>query len=213
MINETALTVAGDVVTIRLTTRSGHETVLIDEQDFLTAGKLTKLVLYKDPKGRKFARSDKSDGQVLLHRYLFETPKGWKLDWINGDTLDLRRANLQLVNKDGEVRPLAEPQEQVQPQEPNEVSKPKEEATAGGSLEAQPVGGLAEELTEEIKGISFHKASRKWTSRPFSGDGTNKRYSLGYFETKEEAVAQTLIFRAEGPESPKLKRNQRKGNN
>jgi hypothetical protein len=162
---------------IYINTRSGQEIVKVNDVDLPFANELTRLVIYKDPKGRKMARSDKADGQVLLHRHLFEIPKGSRLEWINGDTLDLRRENLQLVDKDGNVTPLKVPA--------------KEES-------AQP----------KIKGVTFHKASQKWTSRPYWG---SDRYSLGYFATKEEAEKETLIFLNEGPESPKLKRNQSKG--
>lgn len=179
--------------TIVIATRSGDEEVLLDLDDLEYAKTLTKLELYKDPKGRKMARASKDDGRVLLHRYLFEAPQGYKLDWINGDTLDLRKENLQFVSSKGEPIPLA---------------KPKEEPK-GGSLAAQPINGLAEE--EKPRGVVFHKGSGKWTARLHVGDGSNRRHSLGYFDTKEEAVEQALIFRTEGPDSKNLKRNQEKG--
>lgn len=163
---------------IYINTRSGQETVKVNDVDLPFTNELSRLVIYKDPKGRKMARSDKADGQVLLHRHLFEIPKGSRLEWLNGDTLDLRRENLQLVDKDGNVTPLEMPAKE-------EVEKPS------------------------IKYISFHKAAQKWTSRPYWGPKT--RYSLGYFETREEAENETRIFLSEGPESPKLKRNQPKG--
>lgn len=216
MINEIALTVGGSVATIRIPTRSGVEIVKLDLDDLEYAKKLHKLELYKDPKQRKMARSDKQDGRVLLHRYLFEPPKGYKLDWINGDTLDLRKENLQFVSSKGEPIPLAKPKEEVttvgaetgrlQTQKPNVSNKPK-----GGSLADQPINGRAAEETP--RGVVFHKGSGKWTARLHARDGSNVRHSLGYFETKEEAVAEALIFIAEGPESKKLKRNQRKGKN
>lgn len=199
---------------IIINTRSGEEIVFVDKEDFDTVNMIHKLELYKDPKGRKMARASKDDGRVLLHRHLFEAPKGYKLDWINGDTLDLRKENLQFVSSKGEPIPLAKPKDfnvlgattgRLQTQEPNLSNEPAK----GGSLAAEPINGLAEEETP--KGVVFHKGSQKWTARLFAGDGSNRRHSLGYFETKEEAVAQALIFRAEGPESPKLKRNQREG--
>jgi hypothetical protein len=176
MINDVITAPDQTYAVILISTRQGNVEVKVDQEDLIVAEELGRLVLYKDPKGRPFARADKQDGQVLLHRHLFEIPKGSRLEWINGDTLDLRRENLQLVDKDGNITPLKQP-------EP-EVEKPT------------------------VKGVTFHKHAQKWTSRPY---WEGKRYSLGYFQTKEEAEKETLIFFEEGLNSPKLKRNQSKG--
>lgn len=167
----------GEALEVEITTRNGSEYFQVDMEDWPVIEQVQRWYLYKDPKGRKMARAGKEDDQVLLHRFLFEIPKGNRLEWINGNTLDCRRENLQLIDKDGNVTPLKVPkQEEV----PNPV----------------------------VKGVTFHKASQKWTSRPYYG---SHRYSLGYFQTKEEAENETLIFLNEGPDSPGLKRNQSKG--
>jgi hypothetical protein len=163
---------------VQIVTRQGVKEVVLDIDDLIVAEELARLVLYKDPKGREMARAGKEDNQVLLHRHLFEIPKGSRLEWINEDTLDLRRENLQLVDREGNITLLKEPKEVIAP--------------------------------PTIKGVTFHRHSQRWNSRPYWG---SDRYSLGYFKTKEEAEAETRIFLAEGPDSPKLKRNQRKGKN
>jgi hypothetical protein len=178
MINEILNDLEIPHVAIVINTRSGPYQVLVDKEDLPYAEAVSRWVLYKDPNGRPFARADKNDDQVLLHRFLFEIPKGSRLEWINEDTLDCRRKNLQLVHKDGTVEPLKK-SETVPP--------------------------------PTVKGVTFHKHAQKWTSRPYWGP--KERFNLGYFETREEAVAETLIFLEEGPDSPKLKRNQRKGKN
>ena len=167
----------GDFFEFEITTRQGVEKVIVDFDQAEKVEKISRWVLYKDPKGRKMARSDKTDGQVLLHRYLFDIPQGSRLEWANGNTLDCRRKNLRLVDRAGNIT-LIMPVETV--------------------------------VKSEIKGVFFHKASQLWNSRPY---WESKRYSLGYFKTRELAEAETRIFFAEGPDSPKLKRNQRKGKN
>jgi hypothetical protein len=159
-------------------TRQGKEIVKIDKDDSTKAAELNRLVLYKDPKGRKMARTDKKDGQVLLHRYLFDIPAGARLIWKNDDTLDLRRSNLQLEHKDGTL-------EELLPVEP-------------------------ERKTSDVKGVKWHKASSSWEVRIYH---EGKRYSLGYFKEVTAAEAEANLFRNEGPDSPKLKRNQPKGEN
>ena len=172
MINDVIKTPSQTYAVILISTRQGNVEVKVDQEDLIFAEELYRLVLYKDPKGRPMARAGKEDGQVLLHRHLFDIPKGSRLEWINGDTLDLRRENLQFVDKEGKVTPLKQSKE-----------KPA------------------------VKGVTFHKHAQKWTSRPY---WEGKRYSLGYFATREEAENETRIFLEEGPDSPKLKRN-RKG--
>ncbi|MFJ5716586.1 hypothetical protein [Neobacillus sp. NPDC093127] len=176
MINQTEHIDHGVVIFIH-TRKVGVKQILIDKEDWPAAEQIQRLVLYKDPKGREFARSDKNNDQVLLHRHLFDIPKGSRMEWLNGNTLDLRKENIQLVDTEGTVTLLKEPVEESVP---------------------KPV----------IKGVTFHKGSQKWTSRPYHG---SDRYSLGYFTTKEEAENETLIFLNEGPNSPNLKRNQPKG--
>lgn len=168
----------GDYFEFEIMTRSSIEKVITDWDQKEKVEAITRWVLYKDPKKRKMARADKNDGQVLLHRYLFDIPPGHKLEWINGNTLDCRRKNLQLIEtKTGQIIPLYKPEIRQK---------------------------------SEVKGVYFHKASSRWHASAFYA---KKRYSLGYFATEEEAADQVAIFRAEGPDSQNLKRNQRKGKN
>lgn len=184
MINEAVIDRSGKYTTIFINTRQGKEEVLIDQEDIMVVEELSRLVIYKDPKGRKMARAGKEDDQVLLHRYLFDIPQGSRLEWLNENTLDLRRENLQLVHKDGSIEFLKPP-----------------EATAA-DFQDQP----GHKPKSDVRGVYFHKASSRWHASAFHD---KKRYSLGYFQTEEEAIDQVAIFRAEGPNSPKLKRNQR----
>lgn len=131
--------------------------------------------VYKDKQGRKFARADKRNKQALLHKRLFNIPRGSHLIFKNGDPMDCRSENLQLVDHEGNI---------------TEMYTPEPEPTV--------------EL--ELKGVTFHKASERWNSRPY---WQGVRYSLGYFKTKEAAEEETRIFLHEGPDSPRLKRNQK----
>ena len=261
MLNEVTFNAAGDTAEVVIAARKGDFLLLVDKEDLPFVQEINKIVLYTDPKGRLMARADKTDNQVLLHRHLFDIPRGHKLEWINGNTLDLRRENLQLVDGKGNITLLAQPKEEAQtpqkeaetlngftaaqtPQEGVEGWEVKEAFTAkpldgvygktydekeGFSIQPnkEPVKNYEELEREHLgdiekgtgiydppkkleKGVVFHKHSQKWTCRPHH---EGKRYSLGYFDTVEEAIAEILIFRAEGPESPKLKRNQRKGKN
>lgn len=139
MINDAVIDRKGQVTTIFINTRQGKEEVLIDQDDVMIVEELNRLVLYKDPKGRKLARADKSDDQVLLHRHLFDIPTGSRLEWINENTLDLRRENLQLVHKDGTIEPLKEPET---------VEEPKKKDS-------------------KVRGVYFHKASERWHASAF----------------------------------------------
>ncbi|MED3571918.1 hypothetical protein [Cytobacillus praedii] len=159
---------------ILIQTRNGTEKALVDLDHEAEARVINRWYLYKDPKGRKMARAGREDDQVLLHRLLFDIPPGHKLEWLNGNTLDCRRKNLQLVEiKTGQIIPLFEPEIRQK---------------------------------SNTRGVYFHKASSKWHASAFH---KGKRYSLGYFGDMHEAELEVLVFREEGPSSPKLKRNQR----
>ena len=135
--------------------------------------------IWKDREDRKYARADKKNKQALLHKRLFDIPRGSHLRFKNGDPLDCRRENLQLVDHEGNVTELFIPEPVVEEKKP-----------------------------EVLKGVTFHKASSRWNSRPY-WEGV--RYSLGYFPSREAAEEETKIFIREGPDSPRLKRNQRQG--
>jgi hypothetical protein len=169
---------------IFINTKGGVVSVQLDYTDLPIAERADRWGIFKDKQGRKLARSGKASDQVFLHKQLVDVPPGSRLEWINGDTLDCRRANLQLVDREGNVTPL---------------------------VHRVPTVGLTcydEPKTSDVPGVKFHKASQRWTVRIWY-EGT--RYSLGYFKEKADAEAQAAILRKEGPHSPNLKRNQRKG--
>lgn len=128
--------------------------------------------IHTDRHGCYFARGDKASGQPLAHKLLFDIPKGCKLEWINGNTLDLRRANLNMIQPDGTRVPMLIP-------EPEEEQLPEYTRTS------------------DVKGVYFHKASQKWHSTAWHG---GKRYSMGYKpdtpEGKAAAIAAVEEFRA-----------------
>lgn len=213
MINEVLNMLGAEHAEILISTRQGTEKVLVDQDDLFYAEELNRLVIYKDPKGRKLARADKTDGQVLLHRHLFEIPKGSRLEWKNENTLDLRRENLQLVHKDGTIEQLKKdtlptiapgtslkdlPTGIYVTAGENQPTVVKQFTTGDTSAE------FYEKKTSDVRGVYFHKASQRWHAAAFF---EKKRYSLGYFKTEQEAIDEVTIFRLEGPHSPALKRN------
>ena len=137
--------------------------------------------IYTDRQGYYFARGDKASGQVMAHKLLFDIPKGCKLEWINGNTLDLRRKNLNMIQPDGTAIPMLIPEPEPEP-EPEELYTHK----------------------SDVRGVYFHKASQRWHASAFY-DG--KRYSLGYQpdtpEGKAKAVEVVEEFRANGPKVKK----------
>lgn len=175
----------GNYYEVNISTRNGPVVVIMDYDQKEKVDKLDRLVLYKDPNGRPLARSGKDSGQVLLHRYLFDVPKGHKLEWKNKNTLDLRRSNLRLVAKDGTITELS----------------PEEQPTDNGSVENK---------RSSVKGVYFHKASQRWTASAY---WKGKRYSLGYFQDEQEAIDEVTVFREEGPASLSLRKNHSKGDN
>lgn len=148
-------------------------TLLVDTQDVKKLDLAAdKWGIYTDRQGCYFARSDKASGQHMAHKLLFDLPKGCKLEWINGNTLDLRRANLNMIQPDGTRVPMLLP-------EPEEEQPPEYTRTS------------------DVKGVYFHKASQKWHSTAWHG---GKRYSMGYKpdtpEGKSAAEAAVEEFRA-----------------
>lgn len=184
----------GNYFEFEIQTRQGIEKVIMDYDQREKAETISgSWGLFKDNKGRKLARAGKKDGQVMLHRQLLDIPKGSRLEWKNGNTLDLRRKNLQLVDREGNVTELDPPQ----------VTQP-EYATH----EVRQVVTSQVPKKSDVKGVYFHKHSNRWAASAFWG---GRRYSLGYFTLREDAELEIKIFRSAGPDSPALKRNQSKG--
>lgn len=164
--------------------------------------------VYTDRYGRKYARADKKNKQILLHKRLFKVPRGQKIVFKNGNPLDCRRVNLQLIDSGGKIT------EMYVPDADEEVAAPKSKSKSKSKSKPKPKQRnvrnnkrpLALEEPKTLKGVTFHKASKRWNSRPY-WEGI--RYSLGYFQSQEEAEAETRLFIREGPYSPRLKRNRK----
>lgn len=69
---------------IYISTRQGTLQAIIDPDQAEKVKQADRWGLYKDAKGRKFARSGKDSGQQLLHKYLYDLPPGARLVWVNG---------------------------------------------------------------------------------------------------------------------------------
>jgi AP2 domain len=149
---------------------------LVDMDQRKAIEQLDGLTVYEHRSGKHYARTSRTDGQKLLYKYLYDVPRGYFFHFHNENTFDYRRENVYVENKAGDRIEMAHFDSRV---------------------------GYA--VMPEIKGVTYHKASERWTSRPYIGRG--KRVSLGYFQTKEEALEQTLILLREGIDSPRLKRN------
>ncbi|MCO5387837.1 MAG: hypothetical protein NHB14_20940 [Desulfosporosinus sp.] len=154
-------------------------TLIIDTKDLATVSQAAhSWGIYTDRQGREFARADKASGQVMAHKLLYDIPKGCKLEWLSGNTLDLRRKNLNMVQPDGTVVPLLIPE-----------PAPEEEPYTH---------------TSNVLCVYFHKASQKWHAAAFY---EGKRYSLGYQpdtpEGKAKAIEIMNEFRANGPKVKK----------
>jgi AP2 domain len=154
----------------------GEFKALVDADQREAIEALDRLTVYEHKTGKHYARTSKQQGQKLLYKYLYDVPRGYFFHFHNEDTFDYRRSNIYVENKAGDRIELSHLDSRV---------------------------GYA--VLPEIKGVTYHKASERWTSRPYVG--RNKRVSLGYFQTKEEAIDQTLILMREGIDSPRLKRN------
>lgn len=208
----------GRVFEFEIKTLAGALIVKVDVEDEDKVRTASRWGIYKDRHERKFARSSKKDGQVLLHKLLVDVPKGSTLVWKNGDTLDCRTANLQLVDKDGNVTELARPAPENRDQKARDMANAailsalappvKKQLTASedfGTLEEQDIKEEPARKTSDVKGVYFHKASKRWTASAFHA-GT--RYSLGYFDQLEDAEREVTYFRLHGPHWDGLKRNQ-----
>lgn len=52
----------------------------------------------------KKANGQRKTYTILMHRFIMNAPKGLQVDHINGDTLDNRRHNLELVTPEENLR-------------------------------------------------------------------------------------------------------------
>lgn len=185
---------------ITLHTKKGDFQVKLDVDDYEKV-KDIRWGLYIDPNGRHMARAGTDHGRVLMHRFLFDIPKGKRMEWLNGDTLDLVKENLQLVDKTGFKQRLREPKP---PATTYEVLK----RMASEELPTPLKELITDKPKSAVKGVYFHKASKRWHASAFH---SGKRYSLGYFEQEQDAAQEVADFRKYGPEHPNLKRNQKEG--
>lgn len=141
----------GNVFEFEITTRSGSFLVKVDYDQQDKVDGIKRWVLYKDPKGRKLARSGPENDQVLLHKLLFDIPRTHRLEWKNGDTLDCRRQNLQLVDKDGNV---------------TQLEKPEPKKTSVGIIGRGSIGPVAKKVLKELeKDPIFQEDTRALTDK------------------------------------------------
>lgn len=209
MNNEIFLGLDGTAFEIQIQTRGGLEVAYADMAHGKKLNSVDRWGIFKDSKGRKFARSGKKSGQLFLHKLLFDVPKGCHLEWKNGNTLDCRSRNLQIVDKYGQVTLL----EQPQPKKtyPTRARKPGNTPTPAVPelTEIEKKVGIGQQEDDyqdqpkksDVRGVYFHKASRRWHAAAFWG---GKRYSLGYYDDtalgKQDAEQIVTNFRDGGPE-------------
>ncbi|GAA4711332.1 hypothetical protein [Brevibacillus fulvus] len=153
---------AENSVMIQLNTREGVVPAFIDYDDL---DKLQDICTLGLSNGK--ARSGKASGQKYLHLVIVgEIPKGNRLEWINGNQLDCRKSNLQLVDKEGNVTRFVKI-----PETPHHVEV---DLTVTG-----------DKPKSTVPGVTFHKASQLWNARPYY---QGQHHSLGYH--KDQAVAE-----------------------
>lgn len=171
---------------IYISTRQGTLQAIVDPDQAEKVKQADRWGLYKDAKGRKFARSGKDSGQQLLHKYLYDLPPGARPLWRNGNTLDCRRSNLTIYTKDGQGIRL----------------DPPESNTQVDMVGVDEVNKLLEDQKpkSKVRGVYFHKAAKKWNAAAY---WEGKRYSLGYYDDQAEAEKVVTVFREEGPEGVK----------
>lgn len=224
------------IIAIVISTRAGNRIALIDAEDFDKIDVDDRYGLFKDRHGKPSVRSGKESGQVFLHKKLADIPRGSTLVHKNGDELDYRKANLQLVDKAGNITELAPAKEQTQvdmaievlgedgleEQLRGSVNKHSRPAKPGYSDQPQPLTAADKATdvildaiydkqegrkTSDVKGVYYHKHKKKWHASAFH---QGKRYSLCYFDDVKDAENEVQLFRLHGPESALLKRNKPK---
>ena len=207
----------GAYIEIVIGTRQGNISAFVDTEDFDTIDVEGQYVMFKDKKGRPLARGCKESGQQFIHKKIVgDIPRSSTLVYKNGNSLDYRKSNLQIIDKDGNITELAPP-------EPPKVEKPKAPKVAKAAKPAAPkqkakpqtpkdpdrVRGKPEkEKRSDVPGVYHHKASNRWHAAGFY---EGKRWSLGYFGEQADAEREIGIFRQHGPHYEGLKRNQKPG--
>lgn len=202
-------------VEIKIGTRQGVVSAFVDTADFEDIDVEGSYVIFKDKKGRPLARGCKLSGQKFIHKHIVgNLSRSHTLVFKNDNSLDYRRHNLQIVDKDGtitEVAPVVEkPKSATPPQKKaKKAAKPqkKDAAPQNTAVDQDPdrVRGKPKEKRSDVPGVYHHKASDRWHAAGFH---EGKRWSLGYFKEQLDAELEIGIFRTHGPHYAGLKRNQ-----
>jgi len=77
-----------------------NKMALVDDEDFEYLNQW-KWFAHKSPRNAKVyygGRSIRGQKQILIHRVITDAPDGLKVDHINGDGLDNRKANLRICS-------------------------------------------------------------------------------------------------------------------
>lgn len=207
----------GDFTEIIIGTRQGQVKAYVDNEDFDAVNIDGNYVMFKDKRGRPLARGCKDSGQQFIHKKIVgDIPRSSTLVYKNGNSLDYRKRNLQIIDKDGNITELAppEPPKVEKPKAPKAAKSkkpaaPKKQATTQTPKDPNGVRGKPEkEKRSDVKGVYHHKARNKWHA---SGFYEGKRWSLCYFEEQADAEREIALFRQHGPHYEGLKRNQKPG--
>lgn len=213
--------VYSNLMEITVNTREKTYLVLIDRADQELVSNVDRWVVFKDRAGNPRIRSGQESGQVFLHRLLMpDLPPRATVGFKNGNEMDYRRSNLQIVQgstvsdfidttDEGEAAaPETEPQTDLDTA--LEVFTPEELET---HIQGNPAAPAAPETPEspppeksQVRGVYRHKNANKWHASAFY---EGKRYSLGYFEEMTDAEKEVDLFRKHGPDHPQLRRNKK----
>jgi len=75
---------------------------LVDDDDYEKVNKYKWHVLYGY--ARREQRENRKRFCLFMHTFVMQTPKGFIVDHINGNSLDNRKCNLRLTNRQGNAR-------------------------------------------------------------------------------------------------------------
>lgn len=171
-------------VAIKRETKYGEQVILLDDEDYkiIEQFKLPlKLIRDKSVKSKdKFyveirKTVNSKIYRCLLHRLIMNCPQDKVIDHINGNPLDNRKCNLRIVTQqenclNRNYNPI--PSIASQLEDPNIIIK-------------KPYTKLPQEYQSNVKGVKWHRASRKWKA---TIKVNKKYYYLGLFQNVEDAI-------------------------
>lgn len=91
----------------RIRLRDSKLVAFVDDLDFERLGHLPWRAFNNTTSGTTYAARSEGKSTVLLHREVFQAPKGFQVDRVDGDGLNNRKENLRLVSssENGRNRP------------------------------------------------------------------------------------------------------------